>query len=113
MNITYKTRLNDKKVRLYCELHITCEANGNFDDFVKLVEGYSPDWRCSRFDEDLVDNYHGKWFCSSKCFTINNIIEMLKNTVRYLTANGVEVIRWKAEDTLFDSKYGDKLEDIK
>lgn len=96
-----------KKSRLYYELHLTLEAGDDFNNFLKICQ--SVDWRGSRFDQDEVDAYHGKWFASQRCEYEDDIKLLLKDAILTFEKEGYSVIRWKAEDTLFDSKYGDSL----
>lgn len=97
----------EKSARLYYELHITLDAGDNFDDFLKICN--KMDWRGSRFSEDEVDHYHGKWFASNRCTRESSIKIWLKQAIEAFQEAGYTVVRWKAEDTLLDSKYGDLL----
>lgn len=95
------------KVRLYCELHVTVEPFGSWDEFKEFMDRLN--WRASRFDEDLVDNYSGKWFISQRAEDQIECGPMLAGIVGHLVNANYTVLRWKAEDTLLDSKYGDTL----
>ncbi len=100
--------LNDEKTaRHYYELHITLDAKDNFDNFLNFCNKI--EWRGSRFSEDEVDHYHGKWFASARCHRESSIKIWLKEAINAFQEAGYNVIRWKAEDTLLDSKYGDTL----
>ena len=94
------------KARIYFESHITVDAGEDWDHFVTTVPSV---FRCSRFDDDLVDNYNGKWFCSSRSDDYFVITNHIRNTLDILKEAGYNVIRWKIEDTLLDSKYGSVL----
>ncbi len=93
--------------RLYYEAHITVDAG---DDWQHFIETVPSSYRCSKFDEDQVDNYHGKWFCSARGTALEDFKGDLSETINTLTENGYNVIRWKIEDTLLDSKHGDVLD---
>jgi hypothetical protein len=96
--------------RLYYELHITCEAGEDFELFRRIANHL--DWRASRFSEDDVDDYHGKWFMSARVHLMMAAHALLEITMQSLSAAGITVIRWKVEDTLFDSKHGDTIDMI-
>ena len=100
--------------RHYFELHITVEAIDidpiqQWEDFKKGMKILLPMWRVSKFSEDEVDDYHGKWFMSARVTDPNWIKPFLANAVQFIKQGGYEVLRWKAEDTIFDSKHGDTL----
>lgn len=101
--------------RLYFELHITVEAFGfpstdkDWQDSKKGMSIVLPMWRVSKFSEDEVDDYHGKWFMSARVTDPTWIKPFLANAVQFIKQGGYEVLRWKAEDTIFDSKHGDTL----
>lgn len=97
------------KARLYFELHVTVEESKlmQFADFALLAEEIG--WRASRFDEDLVDDYHGKWFASARVKDRNAICDELHSAIDKFAGHGCAILRWKAEDTLLDSKHGDTL----
>ena len=93
--------------RLYIELHITIEAGDDFQEFLTVCKYLN--WKGSRFDQDEVDDYHGKWFMSDRLHKFSEVRPRLANAIAILEHKGYKVLRWKAEDTLLDSKYGDIL----
>lgn len=96
------------KARLYFESHITVEDDGGvFDTFAAWARGR--DWRASRFSEDEVDDYNGKWFMSARGTDLEATKTHSKETLMGLYDAGYTVLRWKVEDTLLDSKHGDTL----
>lgn len=103
------TLLYDPKARLYLELHITVESQED-DKFAQFQDwAITNDWRASRFSEDDVDGYNGKWFLSAREDYKSKAIENLEKTLKVLEDDNYSILRWKIEDTLLDSKYGDKL----
>lgn len=97
------------KAKLYFESHITVEREdmdkwGEFDTIATVF-----DWKPSRFDQDDVDGYHDKWFLSARDQDLETLKTRIKNTINALTNSKFDVIRWKIEDTVMDSKYGDTL----
>lgn len=96
-----------QKAKLYYEAHITCDSGNDFDEFTTIAK-YNG-WRSSRFDEDNVDFYNGKWFLSYRETDLKTMKSSIKLIINELKQAGYSVIRWKIEDTLFDSKYGDVL----
>lgn len=101
-----------EKSRLYYEAHITVEA-GTEDQWAYFAEGArSVGWRASKFSEDEVDDMSGKWFLSYR----HEILDVVKVTiigiVRAINRLGFQVLRYKIEDTLLDSKHGDTIEGL-
>lgn len=94
--------------RLYYEAHITLEASEeqSFEDF-KIMCGER--WKVSRFDEDEVDGYDGKWFASARHGSLETIKEIIASAANILAEHGFFVLRAKIEDTVLDTKYGDYL----
>jgi len=100
------------KARLYFEAHITVDRPEHvgmlfWERFVRIGEKY--DWKCSKFDQDDVDGYHDKWFMGARDTDFEQLKIRMKDTIKTLTEFWFNVIRFKIEDTLLDSKYGDVL----
>jgi hypothetical protein len=97
------------KAKLYFESHITVERAdlSRWQTFESI--SWVKDWKPSRFDQDDVDGYHDKWFLSARDQDLETLKGRIKDTIDSLTSVGFEVIRWKIEDTVMDSKYGDTL----
>ena len=95
---------------LYYEAHITVEAGLDcyWTDFTNLFPGT---FKCSKFDEDQVDDYNGKWFMSARDTDLDSIILTIRMAVERLEHLGFSVLRWKIEDTVLDSKYGDTFKE--
>lgn len=95
--------------KLYFEAHITVDSkeDAKWDEFVNI---FPSDFRHSKFDVDDVDNYHGKWFMSARAQELSGMKRLIKSAIDNLTDSNYNVIRWKIEDTLLDSKYGDTLD---
>jgi hypothetical protein len=59
------------------------------------------------FEADEVDDMSGKWFLSYR----HEYLDVIKREVATMNltmeSDGVPVLRWKIEDTILDSKYGD------
>lgn len=99
------------KAKYYFEAHITVDQKENefWSEFINICPSY---FKHSKFDVDDVDNYHGKWFMSARSEELENIKLLVKSTIDILNNFGYNVVRWKIEDTLFDSKYGDNIFEI-
>ena len=95
------------KARLYYEAHITVEAHTDPAEFETFKRALGPDFKVSRFDEDEVDGYDGKWFASARDEYLEVIEELVAEGIIRLRAAGFVVLRAKIEDTLLDTKYGD------
>ena len=94
--------------RLYYEAHITVEARDM--DFWEEFEGLFRGFRVSRFDIDHVDDYNNKWFMSTRGKDLGELGDKIRDAINTLIEYNYKVTRWKIEDTLLDSKYGDTLE---
>lgn len=97
------------RARLYYEAHVTVEAGNDWAAFRGI---WSDTWRVSRFDEDEVDDYHGKWFMSCRGVELSDVTHSVMFCVAELRRRGYQVVRWKIEDTVADSKHGDLLEEL-
>jgi hypothetical protein len=97
----------------YYEAHVTVDApvaaqdEENWQEFKFLAGPLG--WRASKFSEDEVDDYHGKWFLSARGEILEDVIMSVETVVVALSGYGYKVLRWKVEDTVLDSKHGDKL----
>jgi len=92
----------------YFESHITVDSkdDSEWQRFTSIM----PDvFRASKFDEDNVDHYHGKWFMSCRDTSLSGIKSSIKQAIDTLHGMSYNVVRWKIEDTILDSKYGDSL----
>lgn len=93
------------------EAHITVEPmvaeSFSYEDFAAYVA--EAGWRASKFEHDDVDGIAGKWFLSCAYDERDVICRRTTHSVEHLTKRGFTVLRWKIEETLFDSKHGDKL----
>lgn len=111
MNQPVASRPPFPPARLYFELHVTVDSEGSsevdFEAFKRMMTLIG--WKASRFDQDDVDDYHGKWFASQRCTTDASIREELSAVLFVCSTCYWPVLRWKAEDTLLDSKHGDTL----
>lgn len=106
------TPIPNDLTRLYFEAHLTVEATAlSFDYFRKRFS--DDEWSVSQFSDDDVDGIAGKWFITAKSASRANIISMVKDKYSELSDRGYVVLRWKIEETVFDSKHGDKLSDAK
>ncbi len=93
--------------RLYYEIHITVKAKEEefWQGFRDLAN--RTDWRASKFDVDDVDAMHGQWFLSAREHMLGAAKNRTANTLANLRILNFEVLRWKIEDTILDSKHGD------
>jgi hypothetical protein len=96
------------KAKYYFEAHITVDAKEpeQWEEFTN-IQPYS--FKHSKFDVDEVDSYHGKWFMSARNEYLDELKLDMSLAMIKLKNAGYNVIRWKIEDTLFDSKYGDVI----
>lgn len=96
----------DIKSRLYYEAHITVEpierGTIHWDNFNDLAA--TKDFRVSTFTMDGA-----KDFMSCRDESLRSICERVADMVRSIERGGWTVLRWKIEDTLFDSNRGDSL----
>jgi hypothetical protein len=97
------------------EAHITVEPyTGPGMTWGRFVDYLFPHrWRAGMFEHDDVDGIAGKWFMSMASDDRQTITTETRNMVRFLEADHFKVLRWKVEETLFDSKHGDQLEDCR
>lgn len=98
-----------KDTRLYYEAHITVSPSADFDAFCNWTE--ERDLKASKFDVDMVDDHHGAWFLSARGENKAFLLGSLIGAVNELKRIGYDVLRWKIEDTVWDSKYGDTFEE--
>lgn len=110
LNMNYQSGLiSPLKSRLYFEAHITIEAEDDHQDFLDFKTAVGEDWKVSRFDEDEVDGYNGKWFASARHDSFREISNMIRTALDRLYEDEFIVIRAKVENTLRDTKYGDVM----
>lgn len=99
------------RARLYYEAHITVEDSGvDWPSFASAARRKG--WRASRFSEDEVDDMSGKLFLSMRDQGLLHVTSCIDEEIRALEDAGLKVLRWKIEDTVADSKHGDRLEDV-
>jgi len=99
------------KAKLYYEAHITVESMGKlWEEFKDNVDDFAEYWRVSKFDDNEVDDYNGKYFLSFREIDFEKmkkevlrVIDILENEYNY------SVLRWKIENTILDSRYGGRL----
>lgn len=96
------------KAELYYEAHITIEPKEK-NKFIQLAVDLGSSWRISLFDQDMVDDYHGKWFASYRGSDLEVTKAEVYLAVKALESKGYKILRWKIEDTILDSNYGDRL----
>jgi hypothetical protein len=105
------------KSERYYEAHITCNSEtlsaGEINErawelFTEIAQ--ESDWKASRFDQDDVDGYHDKWFMSARDEDLEVMKKRIKDVMWQLYVDDFVIVRWKIEDTILDSKLGDKLE---
>lgn len=97
------------KARLYFEAHITVDAKEDPSEFYAMKSALGDRFKVSRFDEDDVDGYDGKWFASARGEDLPETEAAVAAAVVCLQHNGFTVIRAKIEDTLLDTKHGDRI----
>ena len=101
------------KTRLYYEAHITVQAQPGTEGFANFAEVCEKaEWKASVFGEDYVDGEAGQWFASWRGPKRKMTFKRVQAAVAALTEKGYVVTRWKVEETVADSKEGDKLEDF-
>jgi hypothetical protein len=98
--------------RLYYEAHITVEASDKVTWYWFSTVARSFGWRASKFDEDEVDDMSGSWFLSFRGKDLHIVKQEVSHQLAILRQNGLQVLRWKIEDTVMDSKHGDVEEQL-
>ncbi len=104
------------RARLYFEAHITVRPPSTEEQY-RSREGWDQfadtsrelGWRASKFEVDEVDDATGLWFLSTRHESYEHILAELQGMVHGLGWSDFEVVRYKIEDTLLDSKSGDEL----
>ena len=94
------------------EAHITVEARddlwGNFQEMGRLN-----DFKTSRFDIDEVDNMDGKWFMTAGQENLDDLKLAVKAMLMGLSFMNYNIVRFKIEETLLDSKDGATADDLR
>lgn len=102
------------------EAHITVEPvalstpEGELEQwniFCALVNG--ADWRVSKFDHDEVDGIAGKWFLTYGSDHRDIIMMRTYAAHEGLVSRGYTVLRWKVEETVYDSKAGADIDELR
>lgn len=97
------------------EAHITVEPGCDtveltYEEFV--ARSAESMWKASKFEHDDVDGIAGKWFLSASADNRDVIVMGVAGMVHGLECSGFTVLRWKIEETLYDSKAGDNLDAV-
>lgn len=108
--------LDLNRSRLYFEAHITVRPPSTEEQY-RTKEGWEQfadtsrelGWRASKFEVDEVDDATGLWFLSYRSEDRQTIENEVRGMVHGLSCSDFEVVRYKIEDTLLDSKSGDEL----
>lgn len=96
------------RARLYFEAHINFASLG--DEKRSVVDSLCalrPLWRQATFEMHRDREPTG--FVTGRSPSLSAITEEVRIMLVALSALGVEVLRWKIEDTLLDSRHGDEL----
>lgn len=100
--------------RLYYECHVTIAPV--FGDQLELVEGIAKQhgFKVAKLlmqkrKEDTPNRSKYDTFMTGHAKEYNDIFNRMSGIIHTLKDAGHEVYRYKIEDTLFDSKHGDKL----
>jgi hypothetical protein len=98
--------------RLYYEAHITVEPYELGGDLDKTMQVACDMWdmRVSTFLMVDPTGERPRAFTSLRGRAYNDVYERMRLAVSFLKANGHTVLRYKIEDTLFDSKRGDTFD---
>ena len=99
--------------QFYFETHLTFDptnAECTYEEFANMAKEMG--WKASKFEHDDVDDIVGMWFMSNRCDKTDMLKHEILGMIHGLSANGLECIRWKVEQTCADSKLGHKLEDL-
>lgn len=100
------------------EAHITVEPSDKYVhgismDYAEFVERNAElGWKASKFEHDDVDEIAGKWFLSYGHDDFRTIVNELKGMVHGLSCSGFNVLRAKLEETVFDTKHGDLIDEL-
>lgn len=101
------------------EVHITIEPPGpstsdqewiDWDAFVKSSAELG--WKASVFEHDEVDGIAGKWFLSYASDNRDHIMAETQGMAHGLECSSLTVLRVKLEQTLFDTKDGDVVDNM-
>ena len=92
----------------YFEAHVTVEPiqgiMRDYDAFAEYCRKIG--WRASRFEHDDVDEIAGKWFMSTRHPSHSQTVQMVQGVLNNAPGH---ILRYKIEETLLDSKCGDRL----
>lgn len=99
--------------RLYHEIHITVAAKApeTWDGFAQHSRDHF--WRASKFDVDDVDAMDGQWFMSAREKSLEVAKDRTRQMLTVLRLANYDILRWKIEDTILDSKHGDTENDLR
>jgi hypothetical protein len=99
-------------IERYCEAHITVTPHPtvSFHQFNEMVNSWG--WKASLFEVDEVDQATGMWFLSAREDESSYLAKRVIAANQGLIVRGYKVLRSKIERTLWDTKLGDKLEDL-
>lgn len=111
------TELNIKsdKSRLYYEAHITLGCPAVPDEWTngiiaRVCKAY--DLRPSTFSLIKPEEAQPLAFISARDESFSSICNRVKLAIDALSAESLNVVRWKIEDTVLDSNRGDRLEEL-
>lgn len=107
--ISSSTMPSDIRSRLYYEAHITVRPpiNEKVDVLDRLCTVHK--WRLSTFAMLKPDGGYPNAFLSYRDARLVAIGNAVASMCDVLALNQFEVLRWKVEDTLFDSNNGDVM----
>lgn len=95
--------------RLYYEAHVNFEhINDKKREEVRLLCSQLPSWRLATFEMHKKRQPTG--FCTGRSDDLDAMKCEVAMMTKWLEQAGIPVLRWKIEDTLFDSNQGDTIE---
>lgn len=97
--------------RLYYEAHVNFpHASDEQREQVAEFCSRLPSWRLATFEMHKSRQPTG--FCTGRSKRLDDIKSEVSQMAAWLKEKDIEVLRWKIEDTLFDSNHDDELESL-
>jgi len=96
-----------REARLYYEAHVNFERNAETELAGKRIEDAFSNWKLATFEMHKDKEPTG--FITGRHKSLYQIKRETLFVVTTLRSWGFNVLRWKIEDTVLDSKHGDQL----
>ena len=96
--------------RLYYEAHINFARNNLTPEAGGKIEAMFSNWKLATFE--MHKDREPTGFITGRHKNLHAIKTQVLEAVYILQDMGIEVLRWKIEDTVLDSKHGDQLSEL-